>query len=315
LRSFGRQPSERIVESPAWSKHKIMAEFGEKAALGAKPNYLYSIVSVALVLFLLGFFGLIIIHAQRLVSGLKEKINVMVELKEGTNTEAVAGIEEYLHQSEFVRPGSAVFISKEEAAGLMRKDFGEDFMKLDLPNPLYDVITFNVRSSYMQPDSLEKIRATIREMSVVSDVYYQESLLNEISENIGRIGYIALVIGLFFLLVAVTLIHNTIRLALYSNRFLIKNMQLVGASWEFISRPYLMRSVRHGILSGLISTAGLALMLAWTWQGLPELKSLQHMPSFAALFTGLLLIGVLINITSTFHVVKKYLKMRVDDLY
>jgi cell division transport system permease protein len=292
-----------------------MAEFGEKAALGAKPNYLYSIVSVALVLFLLGFFGLIIIHAQRLVSGLKEKINVMVELKEGTNTEAVAGIEEYLHQSEFVRPGSAVFISKEEAAGLMRKDFGEDFMKLDLPNPLYDVITFNVRSSYMQPDSLEKIRATIREMSVVSDVYYQESLLNEISENIGRIGYIALVIGLFFLLVAVTLIHNTIRLALYSNRFLIKNMQLVGASWEFISRPYLMRSVRHGILSGLISTAGLALMLAWTWQGLPELKSLQHMPSFAALFTGLLLIGVLINITSTFHVVKKYLKMRVDDLY
>ena len=122
-------------------------------------------------------------------------------------------------------------------------------------------------------------------------------------------------ISLFFLFVGITLIHNTIRLALYSNRFLIKNMQLVGASWKFISRPYLMRSVLHGLLSGVIAIGGLLILLWFLQNDLPELKSLQDIPSFSVLFLVLVLLGIGINALSTYFVVKRYLRMRVDDLY
>lgn len=292
-----------------------MTDFQHKTGPRTKPNYLYVILSVALVLFLLGFFGLMLLHANRLVRVFKERVNLMAEMREGTDTEAIAAIQEKIARSPFTKAGSVTFVSKEEAARLMSEDFGEDFLKLDLPNPFFDVITFNVKASYVNRDSLERIREQLLGESAVADVYFQESLVDNVSGNIHRIGLFALGLGIFFIVVAITLIHNTIRLALFANRFLIKNMELVGASWSFISRPFLVRALRHGILSAALAVSALILFLNWAQTRLPELRSIEDMTGFILLFSGLIILGMLISIGSTYYVVRKYLSLRMDDLY
>jgi cell division transport system permease protein len=292
-----------------------MSEFSDKSTKRTKPNYIYSIISVALVLFLLGFFGLIILHAQRLMIVFKEKVNILAELKESSPQSDIETFQLALNNYEFVKDGSVNFISKEEAVELMQEEFGEDFLKLDLPNPFFDVITFNVKAVYLEKDSLQNIREELLSYDAVNDVFYQESLTNNIGKNIRKLGFLALGISLFFILVAVTLIHNTIRLALYSNRFLIKNMELVGASWEFISRPYIMKAILQGVISSLIALAALGLIMYWVWQDIPEIRELKDIPGYIALGVFLIAIGILINTLSTYLVVNKYLKMQVDDLY
>lgn len=292
-----------------------MAESNIGSPLRARPNYFYAILSVALVLFLLGLFGLIAIQANRLVTLFKERLTVLLELQEGTETEAITRLQQRLEGSYFVKPASVTFVSREEAAQDMAKSFGEDFLKLDLPNPFYDIITFNLQAEYVQTDSLRRIRTRLQQEPAVTGVYYQETLVEEIGGNVNRIGLISLVAGLFFIVVAVTLIHNTIRLALYANRFIIRNMELVGASWEFISRPYLIRALRHGLLSAAIAIGALILLLSWAQNRLPELEQVQDLTGFVLLFVALIILGVFINMASTYYVVRKYLRMREDDLY
>jgi len=138
-----------------------------------KPNYFYAIISVALVLFLLGFFVLVVLQGQQVIKLSKEKVEIIVELKEDTAKDVREDLSARLAKTQYVKENSIKFISKEEGAELMRKEFGEEFILLDMPNPLYDVLTFNVRSQYMQPDSLSRIREVVRELNAVSDVFYQ----------------------------------------------------------------------------------------------------------------------------------------------
>lgn len=280
-----------------------------------RPNYLSSIVSVAMVLFLLGFFGLIILHAQQLITLFKEKVNVLVELKPNTNEMQIDSLQIFLEEATYVKPASVNFTSKAAAAELLAEEFGEQIMKLDLPNPFYDVISFNVKADYFSSEALSKIRTDLLERLEIRDVYYQENLLDEIGQNIRKLAWFALVFSLGFLIIAITLIHNTIRLALYSNRFIIKNMELVGASWSFISRPYLIRSLWHGILSGLLAISLLVLLLWSAQKVIPELTSLQNNGAFTLLFGMLLTLGVLITTLSTYFVVNKYLRLRVEEMY
>ncbi len=280
-----------------------------------KPNYFYAIISVALVLFLLGFFVLVVLQGQQIIKLSKEKVEIIVELKENTSSDLREDLSARLEKTQYVKENSIKFISKEDGAKLMREEFGEEFILLDMPNPLYDVLTFNVRSQYMQPDSLARIRDVVRELNAVSDVFYQESIAGDIINNIQKLSLIALGLGIFLLFVAFVLIHNTIRLALYANRFIIKNMELVGASWDFISRPYIFRSMWHGLISGVLAVAGLALVVIGIQSLLPELGQLNNFFAFAVLGIGLVILGILISCVSTWFVVNKYLKMRVDDLY
>lgn len=282
---------------------------------GTKPNYANSIISVALVLFLIGFFGLLILHAQQLIKVSKEKIEIIVEIENGVGEEEILKLKNDLNDSPFMKLGSAKFIPKSEGAKMMQKEFGEEFLKLDLPNPLYDILTFNVNADYMQPDSLVEIKTTIKGNLGVSDVFYQENLIEAISKNVRKISWIVLGIGMFFLIVAVTLIHNTIRLALHSNRFLIKNMELVGASWEFISRPYFLKSLKHGLISSLISIALLTGLLFLAKNQIPEFHQLVYLPGIVMIFVALTILGLIITTSSTYYVVNKYLRMRVDELY
>lgn len=280
-----------------------------------KPNYLYSIFSVAMVLFLIGFFGLVILHAQRLVTLFKERVNVIVEIESGTDKTDIYNLKTKLENSPYVKEGSVVFTSKEEAAELLREDFGEEFLKMDFQNPLYDVLSFNLRAAYMEQSKIKEIKASILVNQYINDVYYQEGLVDDIARNIQKLGYLALGLAILFLLVAITLIHNTIKLALYSNRFLIKNMELVGASWGFISKPYFIRSIKNGLLSGMTAVSLLIIILLLAQRELPELRNLQDPILFSSLFLALILMGIFISGVSTWYIVNKYLKMRVDDLY
>lgn len=288
----------------------------DKTAISRRNvSFFYSIIGVALVLFLLGIFGLVIIQGQKIVTQFKEKVNLMVEFKPDTKKTQIDLAIKQLESRQFIKEGSITFTSKDQAAELLREDFGEDFIKLGFNNPLYDVVTFNTKSEYMFSDSLAKIRGDLMNIPIVNDVFYQEGLVDNIETNIKKIGYISLIIGILFIFVAVTLIYNTIKLALYSNRFLIKNMELIGASWGFISKPYLIRSIKNGFWSALIAIFLLIGLLVFIQLDISAFDDSQASFEFSALFIGLIILGMLISGLSTFYVVNKYLKMRVDDLY
>ncbi|GAB5552182.1 MAG: permease-like cell division protein FtsX [Saprospiraceae bacterium] len=280
-----------------------------------KPNYLYAMLSVALVLFLLGFFALVLLHAQELIRIYKEQVNIIVELKEEVLPTQIDSIQNFLYTQESVLDSSVQYISKTEAAQLMQEEFEEDFQQLGLPNPFYEMLTFNVEASAMHPDSLVLLKEAINTYSGVNEVYYQESFIDEIAQNLKKVGYLAIALGIFFFVVAVTLVHNTIRLALYSNRFLIKNMQLVGASWMFISRPYLLRALAHGFIASVMAIAALSAILLWVRSDIPQLILIENAMVFIYLLLMLIPLGMLLYMLSTYRVVRRYLTMRVDDLY
>lgn len=266
-------------------------------------------------LFLLGFFGIVLLQANQLVKVFKEKVNVLVEIKNGSSKDDILELNAFLNSSVFVKDKTVKFTSKSEAAEILREDFGEDFMKMDFENPLFDVISFNLNSNYMQVDSLDWIKSNLKEQQIVKDIYYQEAIVDQIGRNLEKVGYISLLIGFFFLIVAVALIHNTIKLALHSDRFQIKNMELVGASWKFISKPYLWKSFQNGFWSAILAISVLLAILLLAQNDLPDLLQLQDPLSFIVLFACLFIIGIIITTGSTYYVVNKYLRMRVDDLY
>ena len=280
-----------------------------------KIHYLYAILSVTSVLFLLGCFGLFFFKTQQLITNLKENVNLIVELHEEYPSEDFRSLRTHLGQSLYLKEGSLEYVSREEGMRILEQDFGEDLALLGLPNPLADIFTFNVNAAYMQADSLRQIRKELRAFGAVKDVFYQQQVLQRITENLGKISRFMLIAGIVLSIIAIFLIYNTVRLALYNNRFLIKNMQLVGASWSFISWPYLLTSIRNGTISALIAGLLLAILIYWANSSMPGLELLNNPADLAILFLIILILGVLINMISTYFAVNKYLKMRVDDLY
>jgi cell division transport system permease protein len=278
-----------------------------------KINYFYSIVSVALVLFLLGFFGTALLFTQQQVTNQQEKISMMVELKENADELTLQMLKNWLPKADFVRESR--FVSKEQAAALMRKSLGDEYIAADMPLPFYDAFSINLKSDRLNSDSIAAITARLRTNEVVSDVYMDEGLMGDVSQTVKKIALIAFAVAALFIIVAITLIHNTIRLNLFSDRFTIKNMELVGASWGFISGPYIRRGIRNGFLSAVLAIALIGLLWFFAQRETPELNILLTNPLFWASGIGLILLGILISWISTYYVVNKYLKMRLDDLY
>lgn len=281
----------------------------------SKVNYLNVIFSMGLVLFMLGLFGYLMLYGRKLVVAFREGINLIVELKPDADQPGIDRLVNTLQRSRFVKPQSVRFISKEEAARTMAQEFGEDFNKLGLPNPFYHVVTFNVYAAYLQPDSLAEIRASLRQIPAVNDVFYHHSLADTVAANLKKVAWGALAIAVFFIFAAATLIHNTVRLALFANRFLIKNMELVGATWGFISRPYLQRAAWHGLISSALACLALWTMHVGLSAWLPLWRSMHSPEALGLLCAGLAVLGVGIGVVSTYLVVRKYLRLRVDELF
>ena len=280
-----------------------------------KPTFFYAIVSVALVLFIVGFFSLTALHGRKLVQLFREKVDIWLELKGDTPPEEVGRIVRYVERQPFVKAETVKFIPRSQAMKLMQEDLGDESLLETTPDLLRDVVQFNVRADYLQDDSLSQWREELRQDTAVAELYFESANTGNVSRNIQNLGLVTLALGFLLIFAAITLIHNTIRLALYANRFLIKNQELVGASWSFISRPYIQRGILNGLWSAALAIMALFGTLWWIQRLIPEVQELEDFDYVVLVFIGTIILGVLISGLSTWFVVNKFLKMRVDDLY
>lgn len=279
----------------------------------AKPSYVYAIIGISLVLFLLGTLGWLVINGRGLSHVFKEDIEVEVIVHDNTRPENLQALKAVFDKQPFTRKSEIV--TKEEAAKRFMRDGGEDYTELLDFNPLYSSIVLNLYSDYVNRDSLEKIRQFAMQSNIVKDVTYPNTVVSKMNDNFRKIGIILGVISLILFLVVIVLIDNTVRLAMFSNRFLIKTMQMVGATRWFISRPFDKRAIWNGLISGVISVVGLGLVISFAESQFTELKALHEPMLLTILMIGMVLVGIMISLLSTHRSVTKYLKMQVDDLY
>jgi cell division transport system permease protein len=280
-----------------------------------KPKYYTSIISVSLVLFLLGLFGFIALNINTLDRYFKENIEVSIELKNDIEDSEITTFRETLSEKDYFKKGSIEFVTKEEGAEIMKKDFGDDFTKYGLENPLLDIIHFNIKAKHLTADNLATIKKELSKDEIVENVFYEEVQVAKVTSNVYKLGGITLIIGICFALIAFVLINNTVRLALYGNRFNIKNMQLVGATETFIAKPYTQKGMINGAISGLIAGLGLAAIAYWIYGNFPELILFQDTTSLVVLFVSIILLGVLVSYITTRWSIRKFLSMSVEELY
>ncbi|MHB1921252.1 MAG: cell division protein FtsX [Chitinophagaceae bacterium] len=290
-----------------------MALSGKSSAKKSKPSYLYSIIGVALVLFLLGILGLFVINAKKLTVYFKENIELQAILRDNTPKKIALALEDTLSQQPFVK--SIEYVSKDEAYQRYFNETHDSAETLLGYNPLYASINFKANGDYVNADSLKKIEAYITQFNFVREVFYQRALVDMVNANVKKIGVVFLFISIILALVVIFLIDNTIRLAMFSNRFLIKTMQMVGATRWFIAKPFDIRSIINGLASSLIAIAGILLLMYFAERQLPELRAMRDYGLLSLLFLGMILLGIFISLLSTHRSVMKYLRMKLDDLY
>ncbi len=282
-----------------------------------KANYLYSIMGVALVLFLVGLCGSVLLYIKQLMQNEQEQLTLMVELKNDSDTLEIANLKNFLQSDNVLTTvGTLKFVSKEEAFANMSRQFPEEAKLLkDGPIPNFNSFIINFSGNALNEQQWDALQNKIKAFPSVSDVYLDKSVLSELADNIYKISLVALFLAFAFVIVSITLIHNTIRLNLYSDRFLIKNMELVGASWSFITKPYLFRSILNGFISAILALL-LLLGIGWFSKNKFSFTTLRLLNTETIiLFIGIVILGVIISLLSTVYVVNKYLKMRLDDLY
>ena len=278
-----------------------------------RSSFFSTIVSLSLVLFVLGLLGLVVLNAKKLSDYVKENIGLSIILKDSIRDAEFMSLRKQLDVEPFVK--KATFVTKEQAAESLKKDLGEDFVKFLGYNPLLSSFDIKLNAEYANADSLQAIEKKLLQNNNVKEVYYQKSLVNVINDNVRKIGIVLLSFCLLLSVIAIALINNTIRLYIYSKRFIIRTMQLVGATTAFISRPFIIKSVWNGFYSALITIAMLMGLIYTAQNNFPELIGLNDIKLFIQLFAMVMIAGVGITFLSTYFAVKKYLKIQADDLY
>jgi cell division transport system permease protein len=278
-----------------------------------RSSYLTLVISVSLVLFLLGVLGLLLINAKELSDYFRESLSFSVMLDDDAKEADIRMLQKDLDAKPFVK--STEYVSKSEAAAKMKEELGEDFINFLGDNPLPPTIDVYLYAGYTSPDSVAKIEKYVLEYPFVKEIYYQESLLFLINENVKKITLFLLVISSFLFLIAITIINNTIRLSIYSRRFLIRTMQLIGATRGFIRRPFILQSAFHGLLAALLAMCLLMGLLYLIEKEFFLLFTFRSTNLLVLLGVSLIIIGVIINIVSTFFSVNRYLSISEDQLY
>lgn len=284
---------------------------GKQTTKRSKPSYAYAVISVTLVLFLLGLMGSIILYSDHISRMLKEQVVINMELKKDVSEVDVLQLQKKLDKEPFVK--SSKFVSKEEAAAITMKDLGANIELLGY-NPFFDKLEFNFVADSVNETFFKKFEAELEQNAIVADVYYDDAT-NKMEQKLKLVGYIVAGLGLLILLISLTLIDNTIKLSMYSNRFLIKSMQLVGATRWFIIKPFIMRSLFHGFVSGVIAVLGLIAVLYATMNYNASLMPESALAYFSIVFAAVIVLGMAISTLSTYRAVSKYLTLKLDELY
>jgi cell division transport system permease protein len=276
-------------------------------------SYVTLVASVSLVLFLLGVLGLVVINARELSDYLRESLSFSIMLDDEAREPDIRMLQKDLDAKAYVK--STEYVSKDAAAAKMKKDLGEDFVEFLGDNPLPPSIDVYLYAGYTSPDSVAKIEKYVRGYPFVKEVSVPESVLFLIDENVKKISLFLLVISTFLFLIALTIINNTIRLSIYSKRFLIRTMQLVGATRGFIRRPFLVQSALQGLLSALVAMSLLMGLLYLIEKEFLVMFSFENTYLLFLLGVAIIITGVLINIISTYFSVNRYLGISEDKLY
>jgi cell division transport system permease protein len=276
-------------------------------------SYLTSIISNTLVLFLIGLVLLLLFNTKKLSDYVRENIGFSVMLNDNVREAEILKLQKTLDAKEFVK--STQYISKEKAAQDLQKDLGEDFIQFLGYNPLLPSIDLKLKANYTNPDSISLIEKDLLKNSEIKEVFYQKSLLHLVHENVQKISLIILGFSCLLLLIALVLINNTIRLSVYSKRFIINTMQLVGATDGFIRKPFLLKSMLNGIYAAFIAAILLLLVVYYAQKQIGDVLVIKEFFTMGILLASVFGIGIFLNLVSTFMSVTRYLRLKIDDLY
>ncbi|WP_428328329.1 cell division protein FtsX [Mucilaginibacter sp.] len=291
-----------------------MEEFEASAsAKKTKTIYISTVFGIAMVLSMIGLLGLILVEANNLSRYVKENIVLNVFVDDAAHETDVLQLQKQIEGNIMVK--QTQYVSKELAARNLQKDLGEDFVKFLGYNPLSQSLDIYLKAEYANNTDIERFKAELLKNLLVKEVKYQKSLVDQMNENITTISLIILVFAGIFIILSVALINNTIRLAIYSQRFLIKSMQLVGATKGFIRKPFMLYGIWHGLLGGLIAIVILVGTLSLAYKEIPDLIILRNYTEFGLIFIGLLGAGIFISGFSTFLAVNKFLRLKIYNLY
>lgn len=291
-----------------------MAGIGKSSMKRSKPNYLYSIIGVALVLLIMGIMGWFFLNISSVGNAFKEDIRMSAYLRT-LNKDTIGQIQQFISGRPYAK--NVVYVDKNTAKQIWNRENNEDWAKILDVNPLPESIDFYAKAQYVNSDSLAKISSDLMAAygDQITDLQYPKSLVSNLNERASKIGLIFLVVAIVLCLIVTFSIDNTIRLAMFSNRFLIKTMQMVGATRGFIGRPLNIRALINGLISSGIAIFILFMLIGWAESQFPQLKTIRDIKLTLILFGGLIVLGVGISVYSTHRSVLKYLKMKLDDLY
>lgn len=276
-------------------------------------SYFSVVLSIFLVLFLLGALGLFVINSKKISDNFKEEIPMTVFFERDAQKESVEKFGQFISNKPYTN--TSVFVTKEQAAEQYQKDLGENFVEYLGTNPLSDSYDIRLKAEYVVSDSLNKIVSEIKAQDEIKSVNYDNVLVDMVNENIKKISYWILVVSGFFCLIAVLLINSSLRLSIYANRFIIKTMQMVGATKSFIRRPFIWRNIKLGILGSVLAIIGLYIGLYYIDQKFPKFEFLKDYEVLGIVFGGVLIAGIFITWISTFFATQRFLNLRTDDLY
>ena len=276
-------------------------------------SYFSVVLSIALVLFLLGILGLLVLNTKKLADHFKEQITISIFLKDTAKPIEVDQMQKSLAMAEYTK--NAIYVSKDDAAEQYSEDIGENFQEFLGYNPLKNSFDVNLKAEFVSPGQVAAIAASFSNKSFVDEVSYDLPLISLLNENVKKIGFWILLTSGVFTVIAVLLINSSIRLSIYSRRFIIKTMQMVGATKRFIRRPFIINNVRLGFVGGLIALSILGAVIYYLNEYFPEMGILEDIPLLGGLFLGVLILGILIAYISTFFATQRFLNLRANDLY
>ncbi|MDA9125456.1 permease-like cell division protein FtsX [Flavobacteriaceae bacterium] len=276
-------------------------------------SYFSVVLSIALVLFLLGILGLLVLNAKSVSDNFKEQVILTIYLEDTSKKVEIKQLEKSLAFSDYVK--QTKFISKESAADFMKLEYGEDFLDDVGYNPLKNSIEVNLKADFVTARRLDSIAESTLKKNFVEDITYDKDLVSLMNSNVKRLSLWILIISGIFAGIAVLLINSSIRLSVNSKRFSIKTMQMVGATKKFIRKPFIWRSIRLGIIGSLLALIGMGVVLYYVDKSFPEFELVQNQLSIGTLFGCVFLIGVLITWWSTFFATQRFLNLKTDQLY
>ena len=278
-----------------------------------RSSYFSVVISIGLVLFLVGILGLIVLKTNSITEHFKEKVTITIFLKDNAKNIDVEILQAELKRAEYTK--SVTYISKKDAAKKYTEEIGEDFVEFLGDNPLKNAVDISLKSEFVTPEKIAEIEQNLLIRSIVAEVTYDKPLIELLIKNINRLSFWMLLFSSLFTLIAIVLINSSIRLSIYSKRFTIKTMQMVGATKGFIRMPFIWNSIKLGIIGSLVSIAGLIAFIMYVDNTIPELAMLENYKILGVLFAAIIGLGILITWISTFFATQRFLNLRTDELY